>query len=206
MALPFILGLGGFWAFKKDFSKRLVIPFMCFILFLTIIKIQKVPVVVQKSTENWMHEVITITSIEKLEEDCDLLSKIAREHAVDLIVFSLGRELRIPDLECYNYACPLLTDSFPSAVLGIYERRSWVFKEHKTSTPSTILFLNVPESHFSEVQDCEVLEELNGGLILLKNNQKSILQLSTEINFVYKKNIYSEQEVYSLEDEKELAE
>ncbi|MGB1031603.1 MAG: hypothetical protein ACPGWM_03265, partial [Flavobacteriales bacterium] len=205
LALPFILGLGGIWAFKQDFSKRLIIPFICSILLLTIVKIQTIPKVVQKSTENWMHEIITIKSIEVLQEDCNLLAQITKEHDVELVVFSLGRELRIPDLECYNYACHFLTDSFPSSVLGLYERRSWVFAKHKTNTPSTILFLNVPEKRFCEVDDYEVLEEMNGGLILVKNNEKSILQLATEIGFSYKKNLYSEQEVYSLEDEDELA-
>ncbi|MBL0016912.1 MAG: hypothetical protein IPP17_10750 [Bacteroidetes bacterium] len=77
-----------------------------------------------------------------LEQDCAKLAELASKEKIDLIVFVPNWEHNVPNMEFYNYGCPLVQEAFPKTIMNVYERRTWVYLAERSTVESNVLLYN----------------------------------------------------------------
>jgi len=193
LAIPLLFGLGLLWSeivLKENIRSKLVVMSIAASVFL--IKISLVTQVVKTHTTSKNFGPIAIKKLDDLEKECTEIQQLSSKYNADIIVFLPAGDLNVPNMEFYNYGCSILNQEMCSSVMNVYERRTWVFLEEKISKRKTVLLFNLNPAEINENNnflDYEVVQN-NPTIVLLRNNNKSLLELSELFNFQYKRNTY----------------
>jgi len=146
--------------------------------------------IVKRITVKTNYAAIAIKNISELDCDCLRLQDVARQNNVDLIILVPSAELNVPAMEFYNYGCSLLEKEFPSTLLSIYEKRTWIYQKEKKAVHQNILIYG------SEIASWEIKNIANTSLlpnqhrlILIKDNKLSTQDLLRSFRILLKRNI-----------------
>ena len=144
LAIPLLFGLALFWtkmSFENEKNWRKVILTIAVSVFL--VKISCYETVLKKHTEKTNYGAVAIKKLDDLISECYEIKQIISQYDVDLVVFMPNAERNEPSVEFYNYGCPILEQISCTTVMNVYERRTWVFLEEKSSVRKNIL-LSIP--------------------------------------------------------------
>lgn len=84
---------------------------------------------------------IAVWPIAELRTECGRTATLLEKHDVDLLMLVPYWDVTVPNMEFYNYGCPLLETSFPTTLMNVYERRTWVFmREPQAVHPNILIF------------------------------------------------------------------
>jgi len=193
LALPLFLGLALFWTKKervKENKLKLIILTLAISIF--IVKVSCYSSVVAKHTKRTIYGPVAIKKLDDLTRECSEIEKITSKYKIDLVVFIPSWSQSVPSVEFYNYGCPILQENTTSSIMNIYERRTWVFEKEKIAVRKNVLLFN-PDIEaidtYKKVLDCEIIHR-NPTMILIKNNDKSLQELSEIVGFLLKRNTY----------------
>lgn len=193
LAIPLFLGLAFFWTksnFVNEKKWQLVILTIAISVFL--VKVSSYSSVLNKHTEKTNYGPIAIIKLDDLIDDCAELKQITTKYDVDFVVFIASHERNEPSMQFYNYGCSVIDKSTFSSIMNVYERRTWVFQQEKNNVRKKLLLFNQDLDQieeYSKVLDLEVVNR-NPNLILLKNNNKTLMELSKIFGFKLKKDTY----------------
>lgn len=193
LAVPLLLGLSLLWAkdvYENEQKSKLII--LCIAASVFLVKISSYGPVIGKHTQRTNYGPVAIKKLDDLKKECSELHQLTSKYNVDLIVFLPDWNLNVPDMEFYNYGCPILEKNFSPSVLNVYEKRTWVFEEEKKAARRTVLLFNLhPEFIKGDTAgiNYEIINN-NPCMMILRNNTKSLMELSEIFNFQYKRNTY----------------
>ncbi len=193
LAIPLLLGLAVFWT-KKNFidEKKWQLIILTIAISVTLVKVSCYSSVIKKHTEKTNFGTIAIKKLDDLKNECSEIQQITSKYDIDLVVFIPNWERNVPSMEFYNYGCSIIEKNLFSSVMNIYERRTWIFQQEKNSARKNLLLFNQRIDQIEEyrkVLDCEIINR-NPNMILIKNNDKTLLELSEIFNFQLKRNTY----------------
>ena len=194
LGIPLVLGVGMFWLtntvkFNERLWTRVILGIGCIVLF---IKILETKSVIQKHTELKNHGSIALSSIEDLKKRCAEWKEQIRQYDADLIVYVVDWKYGVPELEFYNYACPLLESELPQSIINVFERRTWIFVDEKDHSRDRVLIFNPNIDSLPEITPSLKYERIEGrpNLILITENDKSLSELSELFHFGLMRNTY----------------
>ncbi len=193
LAMPLLLGLAFLWLKKGFLSEqkwRVMILSLGMLVFL--IKATAYSAVIDKHTEETNYGPVAIKKLDDLIDDCAEMEKITRQYNVDLVVFIPNWEYRVPSMEFYNYGCPILQENTVSSTMNLYERRTWIFQKERDMVRKNIILFNFYPDHFELLQKEYDIEQINEhpSMILIRENDKSLLELSEAFDFPLKRHNY----------------
>ncbi len=193
LAIPLFLGLSIFWT-KEVFTNvekwKLII--LCLGISIFLIKISCYHPIISQHTKKTNFGPIAIKKIEDLKTQCSEIKNITAKYKIDLIVFIPNGNLNVPEMQFYNYGCPIIEENISSSVMNVYERRTWVFEEEKYKARKTVLIFNHYVENIEDIKktlDCEIINN-EPYMILIRNNNRNIKELSEILNFPYKRHTY----------------
>jgi hypothetical protein len=186
LAIPLLLGLSVFWT-KENFidEKKWKTVILTIAISVFLVKISCYKPVIAQHTEKTNYGSVAIKNLDSLISECSDIQKITSKYEVDLVVFLPTWDLNVPTMAFYNYGCSILEENATSSIMNIYERRTWVFQEEKIKARKNVLLYNQNIENFEEykkVLDCEVINK-KPTIILIRNNDKNLLELSKIFNF-----------------------
>jgi hypothetical protein len=201
LGVPILAGLAFTWTFKHlALNKYQLIFGIAFIAFTTFfIKTSVSTAVIKLHTVKTNFGPVAIKKSNELICECEKLDSISVKHQVSLFAFVPTWNLNVPHMEFYNYGCPLLNKKFPSTMMNIYEKRTWVYIKEKESIHKNILiFGSSISTNTNEIKqndnykglNIEVISE-NPTIILIKNNVLTIDSLFKKLSIDLKRNAYS---------------
>lgn len=126
-----------------------------------------------------------------MEQDCAKLAELAAKEHIDLIIFVPNWEYNVPNLEFYNYGCPLLQPAFPKTLMNVYERRTWQFHEEEHKVEHNILIYNygIDTSRVDTFPNASTLST-NPSLTVFRENKLPLDSLLKILNLSMKRNAY----------------
>lgn len=193
LAVPLLLGLALFWAGKNFVNvKQWRVVILTIAISVFFIKVSCYPSVIKSHTKRTNYGPIAIKRLDDLVSECSEINEIISKYGIDLVVFIPGGERNVPGMEFYDYGCPVIEKNAFSSVMTIYERRTWIFQQEKNNIRKTLLLFNQDINQIEEyrkVLDCEIINR-NPNMILIKNNDKTLMELSKIFHFELKRNTY----------------
>jgi hypothetical protein len=193
LAVPLLLGLSVFWSNKffvnMDKWKLIII---CVALSVFFVKISVYRSIINIHTQKTNFGPVAIKKTDELKSDCSELYLIASKNNVDLIVYIPNGNLNVPAMAFFNYGCPILEKNMPATIMNVYEKRSWVFEREKRISRESVLIINHIPGNPEEIKNkinFEIIEN-NPVIILIKDNNKTLQELSEIFNFDLKRHTY----------------
>lgn len=193
LAVPILLGLAIFWT-KEHFKdeKKWVLVILTIAISVFLVKISCYKPVIKQHTEKTNYGAVAIKSLDTLIRECSEIQQITSKYEVDLVVFLPTWDRNVPSMEFYNYGCPIIEESSTSSIMNIYEKRTWVYQEEKVKARKNVLLYNQNIERIEEYKnllDCEIISR-NPNLVLIKNNDKNLFELSEIFDFELRRNTY----------------
>lgn len=195
LAIPLLLGLTVFW-FKEDWkiSSTIKLVFFSIATLLFVLKIMNNQSVIAKHTDKRDFGAVAVKDIDELKSECTEIKQLTEKYQVDLVAFVPQGNISTSSLQFYDYGCPVLQKKSFLTVLTLYERRTWVFeKEYLNRREKLMLFnINLDLNKIEEIEtkmDCEVIDRKRG-IVLIRNNRKSLLEISRIFHFDLKRSPY----------------
>lgn len=193
LAIPLLLGLALWWVIDTfRTSKKWQMVMLVATVMVFVVKVYSYPEVIKKHTEKTNLGPIAIKNIEELKKECSEINEMANRYRADLVVFTPTEAYNICTLGLYNNGCSAIQKNSFNSIMNIYERRTWVFEEEKNSARKNILLFNQDTTLMSDYQkavDCEIVQN-NPPVILIKNNNKNLMEIATIFRFDLKRNTY----------------
>ncbi|MDX1447353.1 hypothetical protein, partial [Lishizhenia sp.] len=193
LAVPLLLGLALYWINPQ--LKNLTTwnwAIIVLVLFIGIRKISTYSSCIDKQTETTNFGPIAIKNLDELTQKCDELKELTKTYNVDLVVFIADWRYGVAEIGHYNYACPVLQENTMNTVMNVYERRTWIFNNEKNKVRKNLLLYNPNLKNIEEIKqkmDCTIIQK-SPHLLLIENNDKTLMELSKTFDFPYKRHTY----------------
>ena len=186
LTLPLLLAISVFWLSKyyplKLNSKRLL-SFSIFVLLFFIFKICLYNSVISYHIGKEDFGPIAVKKISDLEKECNQIYQIAESENVELIVYAPDWEIKVTEIEFYNYGCNCLLNKNIPSILAKFERRYWVFKEYSSRKTGKILFYGNIYLNKIDVKNLNcTISKKSKHLFIIQNNQNTLYELMTKLN------------------------
>jgi len=192
LGVPLLLALTLVWSKKfirfTNIRWTYIIILASVIIF--IVKICMYKPVIEHHTTEQNYGPVAIKKVDELKLECSDLTKIVNAHKIDLMVFIPDHNHNVPDLEFYNYGCPLLEKEFTQTMLRIYERRTWVFQtERSTARHNILLYGEVDPVLLHKTHNYEIISDIPS-LVVIKNNHLKTEELMDTLGILLQRNAY----------------
>jgi len=191
LAVPLILGLALHWIFSGT-SKRIDKYAYIVVIGVGLTLIAKqlyFPTKLKELEPEKEINIIHISTIDALEEDCGLISSMLNQHKVDLVVFIPHWNHSDAHMQLLNYGCSFTDARLNASVISLYERRTWQYnfavkRKHQNVLLYGYELANRPEAR--ENKNVFVLHQ-EPDILLIKHNSLPLKELMTKFNIDFKR-------------------
>ena len=176
LAIPLFIGLAAYWgrdllAVSNNYFK---VGLLATVICTLCIKLSLLNAVIDQHTKEKNYGSISIKKVKDLTCECARIKDTLTIYPVDLIIYSASwqKHLNSAVMEFCNYGCPLLEKGFPTSMMSIYDRRSWVFNQKKSAVVKNILIYN-SDADFNILQsmkNCKLLTTQDPKMFIISNN------------------------------------
>lgn len=194
LAIPLLTGLCVF-LFRREFKGLAIIRvlILCVGVTMLLAKVSAYPLVIEKHTKVRKLGPIAIKKLDKLREQCEQIEDWVVKNDADIIVYVFDWRYAVPELEFYNYGCPILSEEEKlHSMMNICDRRTWVFEKESKISRERVLIFNHYKIDLGDLQTKMKIKVVNNdpSILLIEENDKTIKQLAELMNFDYKRNSY----------------
>lgn len=176
LCIPLFFGLACCWGRKllNTTDQSILIALTGAAISIFLIKVSLLDQVIDRYTLKKNYGAVAIKKVDDLCKECDRIKDSLAVHPADLVLFSPSWKFdyNVPQIEFYNYACPLLEKNFPPTLINMFERRAWVLNKEKKTVAKTILFYNpdIDLDLLHSLKNCKILTLQDPKMFVLTNN------------------------------------
>lgn len=176
LGIPIFTGIIFFWSrslLTKITDRQLQFSLLSAAFLAIFLKLFLYTSTVNKHTASTVYGGVSIIKLEDLKCDCDKIKQIAINKQIDLVVpVATWYYGSVSNKEFINYGCSILEEDFPTTMLNIYEKRSWVKVDVKNWPGKNILFYGTPKdmNKLRTIENCEIIDDNPDHTIFIINN------------------------------------
>jgi hypothetical protein len=187
LALPLLVCFAIIWLSDTNkVSVRQLLIILSVSILIVGIKSFTIEEKVQFHTEKGYYGPVTVIKVDELREQVESIYSVIKDKEVDLVVCVSSDNYAPSEMALVTYGARFMVADFPETNLVHYERRTWNFIENKTIANKNIVVYNCLLGEMLDVSgmETEVLD-LAPDMLLIKNNHKTVLELSKVFNYPY---------------------
>jgi hypothetical protein len=190
LGIPLFMGLIFVWSryMLKLSDRQLKYGLLILAISTFCIKTSLFPLVIRNHATKTNYGPIAIKKTDDLACDCSNISQLANTHKINLIIFVPNWPLNVPDIEFYNYGCPLLEKNFPQTIMNVYERRTWVYIKEGTSVEKNVMIYGyaADTANTKTLGSSEIISL--GNITIIKGNKLNTESLLKQLKIDLRRN------------------
>ncbi|XOV69212.1 MAG: hypothetical protein ACFHU9_08500 [Fluviicola sp.] len=191
LAVPLLLGLALHWASKAREKRVTRYSYLFLVVAAATISIKQFyfPVKIKELDPHRDLNILHVSTIDALENDCGQISSILDQHPVDLVVFVPHWSHSDAHTQLLNYGCSFMDSRLNASVISLYERRTWKFNSAIRLPHRNVLLYGYDLANKQEVlnyKDARIVHR-NPDMVLITNNRLPLKQLTSKFKIKMKR-------------------
>ena len=187
LAVPLLASLCFIWLFEYNrFSSKYSFMLLFGSIIIIGFKGANIKETVQFHVKKGYFGPITIIKVADLKSQVESIYSSIKGKQVNLFVCIPSDNFAQSEIALVAYGARFMVSDFPETNFMNYERRSWNFIENKTIAKKNIILYNCLLGEKPNISEMETeVIQLTPDMLLIKNNDKTVLELAEIFKFPY---------------------